>query len=48
MIKIYGKYTNAVVYTTNNEEYAIDETINLCEDDTVTFIRLTMLAGRIW
>ena len=25
MITIYGKYTNAIVYTTNNEEYAIDE-----------------------
>ena len=25
MITIYGNYTNAVVYTTNNEEYAIDE-----------------------
>ena len=25
MITIYGKYTNAVVYTTNNEEYAIDD-----------------------
>lgn len=25
MITIYGKYTNAVVYTTNNEKYAIDE-----------------------
>ena len=25
MLTIYGKYTNAIVYTTNNEEYAIDE-----------------------
>lgn len=25
MITIYGKYTNAIVYTTNNEEYAIDD-----------------------
>ena len=25
MITIYGKYANAIVYTTNNEEYAIDE-----------------------
>ena len=25
MITIYGKYTNAVVYTTSNEEYAIDD-----------------------
>lgn len=25
MITIYGKYTNASVYTTNNEEYAIDD-----------------------
>lgn len=25
MIKIYGKYTNAVVYTTHKEEYAIDD-----------------------
>jgi len=25
MITIYGKYTNAIVYTTKNEEYAIDE-----------------------
>lgn len=25
MITIYGKYTNAVVYTVRNEEYAIDE-----------------------
>lgn len=25
MITIYGKYTNAVVYTTNHEEYAIDD-----------------------
>ena len=25
MITIYGKYTNAIVYTTNNDEYAIDE-----------------------
>ncbi len=25
MITIYGKYTNAIVYTTNNEKYAIDD-----------------------
>lgn len=25
MITIYGKYSNAIVYTTNNEEYAIDD-----------------------
>ena len=25
MITIYGKYTNAVVYTTENEQYAMDE-----------------------
>ncbi len=25
MITIYGNYTNAIVYTTNNEQYAIDE-----------------------
>ena len=25
MITIYGKYTNAIVYTTENEQYAIDE-----------------------
>ena len=25
MITIYGKYTNAIVYTTNNEEYAIED-----------------------
>ena len=25
MLTIYGKYANATVYTTNNEEYAIDE-----------------------
>ncbi len=25
MITIYGKYTNAIVYTTSNEEYAIDD-----------------------
>ena len=25
MITIYGKYTNAVVYTTDNEQYAIDD-----------------------
>lgn len=25
MITIYGNYTNAIVYTTNHEEYAIDE-----------------------
>ena len=25
MITIYGKYTNAIVYTTENERYAIDE-----------------------
>ncbi len=25
MVTIYGKYTNAIVYTTANEEYAIDE-----------------------
>lgn len=25
MVTIYGKYTNAVVYTTENEQYAIDE-----------------------
>ncbi|MDE7206971.1 MAG: RtcB family protein [Lachnospiraceae bacterium] len=25
MITIYGKYTNAIVYTTENEKYAIDE-----------------------
>lgn len=25
MITIYGNYTNAIVYTTNNDEYAIDE-----------------------
>ena len=25
MVTIYGKYTNAIVYTTNCEEYAIDD-----------------------
>ena len=25
MITIYGKYTNAIVYTTDNEQYAIDD-----------------------
>ena len=25
MITIYGKYTNAIVYTTNSQEYMIDE-----------------------
>ena len=25
MITIYGKYTNAIVYTTENEQYAMDE-----------------------
>lgn len=25
MITIYGKYTNAIVYTTENEQYALDE-----------------------
>ena len=25
MITIYGKYTNAIVYTSSSEEYAIDE-----------------------
>ena len=25
MITIYGKYTNAIVYTTENEQYAMDD-----------------------
>ena len=25
MITIFGKYTNALVYTTDNEQYAIDD-----------------------
>lgn len=33
----------------NDEEYdKLDEDILIKEEDTVTFIRLTMLAGRLW
>ena len=33
----------------NDEEAGeADERINLSENDTLTFIRLTMLAGRMW
>jgi len=32
----------------NDDEVEIDQPISLNQDDTITFIRLTMLAGRLW
>ena len=36
------------VFINEEEICELDEAINISEEDTVTFIRLTMLAGRMW
>ncbi len=36
------------VFLNDTELESLDETIQLQEEDKLTFIRLTMLAGRIW
>ncbi|MGN0438537.1 MAG: hypothetical protein ACI4F4_08455 [Lachnospiraceae bacterium] len=36
------------VFINDEEIEELDEPVNLCEGDRVTFIRLTMLAGRMW
>lgn len=36
------------VFLNDNELEKLDEELNLSENDELTFIRLTMLAGRLW
>lgn len=36
------------IFINDEEAGEADESINLSENDTLTFIRLTMLAGRMW
>ena len=36
------------IFLNNNELSSLEEKINLQENDKLTFIRLTMLSGRIW
>ena len=36
------------VFCGDNELPSLDETISIKEDDVLTFIRFTMLAGRMW
>lgn len=48
MITIYGKYTNAVVYTTNNEKYAIDEYARkqlqmICDNPSVSHSKIRVM-----
>ena len=36
------------IFINDEEAGEVNESINLSENDTLTFIRLTMLAGRMW
>lgn len=36
------------IFLNGNELSSLEEKINLQENDKLTFIRLTMLSGRIW
>ena len=36
------------IFLNDNELSSLEEKINLQENDKLTFIRLTMLSGRIW
>ena len=36
------------IFLNDNELSSLEEKINLQENDELTFIRLTMLSGRIW
>jgi len=36
------------VFVNENERYALDEAADLSEGDTLTFVRLTFLSGRLW
>lgn len=36
------------IFLNDNELSSLEENINLQENDKLTFIRLTMLSGRIW
>lgn len=36
------------IFLNDNELSSLESPINLCENDQLTFVRLTMLSGRIW
>ena len=38
----------SVYFLNDNELSSLEEKINLQENEKLTFIRLTMLSGRIW